>query len=1591
MDNEQQVSHEERRSVDLIMTASNNGHEEDKNPVGAAMVVGAGIAGMQAALDLAEAGIKVYLLDRSPAIGGTMSQLDKTFPTNDCAMCIMSPKLVEVGRHLNIELMNYAEVEAITGEPGNFTVTVRQHPRFVDLKKCTGCGDCAVACPIHLPDAFNGGLSQRKAIYKLFPQAIPNAFAIEKRGVAPCRDACPIHQRAQGYLALIAEGRYADAYRTILEDNPFPSICGRVCNHRCEDACNRSQGDVPVNIMALKRFVADWGWDNKSTLNNFQTPPKNSLTGKRVAVVGAGPAGLTCARDLVRQGSAVTVFEALPVAGGMMRVGVPSYRLPPDVVQREIDDMLAEGIDLQLNHRVDNIEALLDEYNSVFVAIGAHGGVKLPIPGNNLPEVFLATEFLREVSLSHNRVEVEEDDLSIKSPPRWSLSARTPQPFIQGKRVLVLGGGNVAIDAAMSAVRLGASWVGMTCLEGRAQMPAHAWEIHDAEEEGIEVFPARTFKEVTNLDGHVTGVRTVNVNFRGFIEGRPDFDEYPETETVIPADVVIFAIGQRPESDCMKQVDRLRGGRVIINKETLATNVPGIYAGGDVVTGTTFIVDAIAAGHLAAQSITAYLGGPDERAPYKANVAKYSQDEVAIKLASGQVLVVPRAEMSKRPAAERKVDFQEMFFGLSEDQARAEAARCLRCGICSECNQCVYVCRAEAIVHEQTEQLINLQVGAVVLTPGLETMPGDIRPEYGYGRYKNVITSLQFERMLSASGPFGGVVKRPSDGTHPCKVAWIQCVGSRDCRAASESNVTQNFKEGTLKLNSSQPQPYCSSVCCMYATKEAIIAKEHDPHIQPSIFYIDIRSFGKGFEPYIDRAKKEHGIRYVRCMVSSVKEVPGTQNLRVSYVSYEGDGSTGCSDSKHPVVHEEEFDLVVLSVGLRPSEATRSMAERIGVHLNEFGFADSEDYTPGKTSRPGVYVAGAFAEPKDIPESVIEASCAAAQVSELLGKSRATLTRVPVYPPERNVTEEPERVGVFICHCGINIGSVVNVPEVVEYAKTLPGVVYAEHNLYTCSQDTQARITERIREQGLNRVVVASCTPRTHEPLFQDTLHMAGLNPHLFEMANIREQDSWVHRTRPEDATEKAKELAAMAVAKARKLRSLTRSRFDVDRRALVIGGGLAGMTTALSIARQGFGVFLVERDNELGGNLRHIYTGKGDLGVKTDCLYPPDGLYPPDDQRKKSSNSDPQALLHELVAAIQSDPNINVMTGAEVQSVNGYTGQYRTTVQQADGTQVELHHGAIVVATGAKSYTPTEYLYGKHPRVLTQRELEERLKDGLYPPDGLYPQKTLVMIQCVGSRDEKHNYCSRVCCTQAIKNSLKIKQQSPETRVVVLYRDLRSYGFRELLYRQARAAGVIFLEYSELAKPEVTPGSDGRLQVSVAVQPENDKLTLSADWLVLSTGIEPEPGNPTLGQVLKVPLNADGYFLEAHVKLRPVDFAAEGIFLAGLAHSPRAIEETIAQAQAAAVRTVALLAKPQLEAAPITAEVNPKLCAACGLCVEICPYGARVLEPGATHAEVIEVLCQGCGACVVACPNKASQQKGFEFLQIFGMLEAVY
>jgi len=1484
--------------------------------VGAVMVVGGGIAGIQASIDLAESGYYVHMVETSPAIGGVMAQLDKTFPTNDCSMCVISPKLVEAGCNLNINILTATDIEGISGEPGNFTVRVRKRARFVDTNKCTACGDCATACPIARPNEFNALLNNRKAIYKRYPQAIPNAYAIEKRGEAPCRNACPIEQRAMGYVALIREKRFADAYRTIKEDNPFPSVCGRVCNHKCEEACTRGEnGHEAVNIMHLKRFVTDWAFAHpeeveKAYAAGIQKSPDTTGLGKKVAIIGSGPAGMTAANDLIAKNFSVTVFEALPAPGGMMRVGIPEYRLPYNLVQKEIDQIVARGVELKLNSRVDDAAALLGEYQAVFVATGAHVGLKTGIPGNDLPDVQVATDFLRSVSLKDSSGE---------------------PPEVKGKRVLVLGGGNVAVDAAMSSVRLGASWVGMTCLEGEGKMLAHDWEVRDCRDEGIEVMPGRNFLAITNENGKVTGVRTVNVNFRGFVDGKIDLDVIPGTETVVPCDIVVYAISQRPDLALLKDKVETARGRVVVDKNTLATNAPGIFAGGDAVTGTTWVVETIDAGHKAAKAIAAYLNDETakawppvipvlERLP-EATIAP-EQKEQLIEISSQ----ASRFEPPKREASERKHDFSEVEAALSEEDVIEAAARCLECGICSECNQCVYACRAGAVNHDDRDQVVDLNVGAVILTPGFKTVDGNIRPELGYGQYPNVVTSLEFERILSASGPFAGVVQRRSDGKHPKKIAFIQCVGSRD---------------------TSRGNDYCSSVCCMYATKEAIIAKEHDNNIEPTIFYMDIRAFGKNFETYYERAKTESGVRYIKCAVSRVREDFNTKNLLIAYIDEAGK------------IVEEEFEMVVLSVGLEPAKHTVAMARRLGVEVDKYGFASTNSFKPHSTSKDGIYVCGVYQGPKDIPETVAQASGAVADAMGPLTLARGTMLVKREYPPEIDVKDEEPRIGVFVCNCGINIGGVVNVPKVREYAKTLANVVHVEDNLYTCSQDTQAKIKDAIKEHKLNRVIVASCSPRTHEPMFRETVRQAGLNKYLFEMANIRDQCSWVHMKQKAEATEKAEDLVRMAVANARLIQPLGEVALPVIHKAIVIGGGIAGMTSALKIADQGYEVYLLEKEDRLGGNLRNLH-------------YTLDG-------------QDVGALLQGTIERVKNHPLIHVMMNARVVDSSGSKGNFTTGVKVGpNGDYQKIQHGVAVLATGAYEWKPNEFLYGQDPRVVTQLELEERI---FGKSADIATAKKVVMIQCVGSRNKERPNCSRTCCATAVKNALKIKELNPSAEITVLYRDVRTYGLAEPYYAKAREKGVLFVRYEPEEPPEVK--KDGQdLTVSFLDKVIRERMSVTPDLLVLSAATLPRD-NEDIASVLKLPRTLEGFFLEAHMKLRPVDFASDGMYLAGGAHGPKLITETISQASAAAARACTILSKEKMMVGGIVAVVDGDRCAACLTCVRVCPYDVPVINiEGAAEIDVAK--CKGCGSCAAECPAMAIELMHFREAQLWAKAKAM-
>jgi len=998
--------------------------------IGAALVVGGGIAGMQSSLDLANSGFKVYLVDTAPAIGGVMAQLDKTFPTNDCSMCIMAPKLVDVGRHPNIELITYSDIENVTGKPGNFKVKIKKKARYVDIEKCTGCGVCAQECPIEAISIFNEGLSDRKCIYVPYPQAVPLAYTIDRN-------------------------------------------------------------------------------------------------------------------------------------------------------------------------------------------------------------------------------------------------------------------------------------------------------------------------------------------------------------------------------------------------------------------------------------------------------------------------------------------------------------KCIGCGLCQN------LCLADAIKYDDKEQIIEIDVGSIILCPGFDEFESDIKSEYGHGRFENVVTSIEFERVLSASGPYKGHVLRRSDGIQPKKIAWIQCVGSRDRGCGNN---------------------YCSSVCCTYAIKEAVIAKEHVKSIEPTIFFMDMRTFGKDFESYYNRSKDEYGVRFVRCRVSDIREVKKTKNLLIRYETEEGE------------LLEEEFEMVVLSVGFMPKEGVKQLANKLSIELDEYGFCKTNDFTPVETNQTGIFVCGSFSGPKDIPETVMQASGAAARASGIISKERNKLIEKKIYPKELKISNEEPRIGVFICHCGINIGAYVDVPSVVEYAKTLDNVAYAERNLYTCSQDTQKKIVEKIKENKLNRVIVASCTPRTHEPLFQATIQEAGLNPHLFEMANIRDQCSWAHMDEPEAATRKAKSLVKMAVSKARLIEPLHQITLDVTQKALVIGGGITGMNSALSIAEQGYDVFLVEKEDKLGGMANRIHW--------------------------TIDNDDVQKYIKNMIEKIENNNKIKVYKNAKIENIEGYIGNYKTKIKNKN-SPLELEHGVILIATGAKESKPNEYLYEKDKRVFTQLDFEEKLAKEVS-----FENKTIVMIQCVGSREKNRPYCSRVCCNDAVKNAIKLKEKNPNSQVYILYRDMRTYGLNEKYYEQAREKGVVFIRYDVDKKPKVKKGSKD-LEIQIKDKILNKDILLHADNIVLSAAIVPREENEELAKLLKVPLNEDGFFLEAHVKLRPVDFATEGVFLAGMAHSPKSISESISQAYGASSRALTIISKDKFTAQATVAIVDEDLCCGCGICESTCSYGAIEIKKRIINGEerlvshVTEGLCKGCGSCSSACPAGAIEQKGFKKTQILSMVDA--
>jgi heterodisulfide reductase subunit A-like polyferredoxin len=894
------------------------------------LVVGGGVAGMQASLDLADRGFRVYLVEKTPSIGGRMSQLDKTFPTMDCSICILSPKMMDVSRRENITLLTYSEVKEVKGEPGNFKVKILKKPRFVDAEKCTGCGECTEVCTVTTPREFDMGLGTRKAIYRPFPQAIPNIFVVDKRGTPQCRAACPAGINVQGYVALVRQGKYKEALELIRRDNPLPLVCGRICFHPCETNCERGKLDEPVAVNAIKRFLTDWelkyGKEEK-------VEPIQKKYEEKIAVIGSGPAGLVAAYELVKKGYPVTILESQNEVGGMLKMGIPEYRLPKDLLELEVNRLRDAGIEIHTGITVGKdvtMEQLGEQgYKAILIAVGAQKSRGLGVEGEDLKGVIHALDLLRDVNAG-KKVEL-------------------------GSKVAVIGGGNVAVDAARSALRSGAEKVSVLYRRSREEMPAFSAEVEEAEREGVEFQFLVAPKRILGENGKVTAVECIRMEL-----GEPDESgrrrpiPVEGSEFTLNFDTVIPAIGEAPDVSFLPE-----GGKVTKRKTvecdplTLETSLPGIFACGDVVSGPATVVDAIAAGKRAAVSIDRYLRGQDLKAGREKEV------KLVEEVSKEGVEKRPRQIMPRLPVEKRVGGFEEVETGFTEEMALREAERCLNCGGCSECLECEKACEPKAIVHDQKEEVMELNVGAIILATGFDPFDPSGIKEYGYGRYQNVLSSMDLERLLSASGPTSGHLQRPSDKKTPHKIAFIQCVGSRSLKGE---------------------YPYCSSVCCMYATKEATLIKEHERDTDVYIFYTDIRAFGKGFREFVNRAEREWGVNYFRAKPSEMREDPKTKDILLKY-----------EDTLTGEMKALQVDLVVLCTALVPPQGNRKLAETLGVEVDEFGFFEVPNLlqTPLDATSPGVFLCGCCQGPKDIPDSIAQAKGAAARAAEFIARTES--------------------------------------------------------------------------------------------------------------------------------------------------------------------------------------------------------------------------------------------------------------------------------------------------------------------------------------------------------------------------------------------------------------------------------------------------------------------------------------------------------------------------------------------------------------------------------------------------------------------------
>lgn len=846
-----------------------------------------------------------------------------------------------------------------------------------------------------------------------------------------------------------------------------------------------------------------------------------------------------------------------------------------------------------------------------------------------------------------------------------------------------------------------------------------------------------------------------------------------------------------------------------------------------------------------------------------------------------------------------------------------------KCGICQK------VCTAGAIDYEQKDTIETIDFDAIIVAAGAEEYTPRIRPEYGYGIYDNVVTSIEYERILSASGPTGGHIIRPSDKTAPGRIAFIQCVGSRDISSGNYA--------------------YCSSYCCMQATKDAIITREHDQNACSTIFYIDIRAFGKDFDKFVDRAQSEYNVKYIKSRISEIIEEPKTKNLVIKYITPDGR------------INTKEFELIVLSVGIRISDQIKELMTELGVKLSEYGFCPCDAFEPGITNVDGIYVCGTLMGPMDIPETVMSASAAASMAARGLLSPEISSEIIKEKPDEIDIEEKYLKIGVVVCHCGVNIGSVVDVPEVVKFAGSFRNVVFADELIYACSRDSIKYIIDKIKEHDLTRFIMAACSPRTHETLFKSALEEAGLNKYLMQMTNIRDQCSWVHQDNHEEATEKAKDLVCMAVGRSRYLQPLHELDSEVNKACLVIGGGIAGMMSALFIADNGFRAFLVEKDTELGGNLLKInYT------------------------LEEKNISWPLGKIRERV---QEHPLIDVCLNTEIREIKGYVGNFTTNLTSGKEER-NIEHGAVIVATGGREHETESYGYRDESYVVTQREFETML---LNKNPMLKYAHTVAMIQCVDSRESDKNYCSRVCCGEMVKNILRLKNDYPGKDVYVLYRDIRTYGMLEPYYTQARKTGALFFRYDIENKPVIQKEENGEFIITVYDEILRRYIKLRAQLIVLSVGIDPLETNDQLARMLKVPLNEDGFFHEAHVKLRPVDFATDGIFVSGLAHGPKYINESVSQAIAAASRALTIITKDKIRSEAHTAVINEVRCTGCGFCVDVCAYNAIEIDKEKNIAAVNTLMCKGCGSCAATCLSGAVDLSGFTNKQLIQEFQELF